>query len=115
MPKKKLFRCEIYDDTIVLNNRKLIMDSRIIDYIITSNYIILLTEFSGDYETVYCYSSDFELFWKVQPPDKKFYGQNRLPYTGLSFNGNICVSDNLGRTFTIDDNGTITDMKCIRF
>ena len=117
MFKRNLFKCEIYNNVIMKNNKKITLDREIIDYIISSNVIVVLEKYTGDdFEIVYCFDNELNLLWKIKKPDNSFFGKTQLPYIGLSFNEKICVVDTLGRNYSIDvETGEIVGMKCIRF
>ena len=90
---------------------------KIIDYIVMSEYLIILEDFTGDdYNLVYCFDNELHKLWKIKKPDSKFIGQKQLPYVGITITKGLTVVDTLGRYLIIDmDTGEITDMFCNRF
>lgn len=90
---------------------------KIIDYIVMSEYLIILEDFTGDdYNLVYCFDNELHKLWKIKKPDSKFIGQKQLPYVGITITKGLTVVDTLGRYLIIDmDTGKITDMFCNRF
>ena len=93
------------------------MDRNIIDFIIMSEYIIILEEFTDDdYNLVYCFDTNLNKLWKIKTPDVKFIGRKQLPYVGITITKGLTVVDTLGRYLITDiDTGEITDMFCNRF
>ena len=107
----------INGNIISYNDKSIVMKSKIIDYIITTEYIVILEEYVGDdFDLVYCFDTELNLLWEIKTPDSKFIGKKQLPYVGLSIGDGLTVVDTLGRYFIIDiDTGDITNMFCNRF
>ena len=99
------------------NDKSVTMKRKIIDYIVMSEYLIILEDFTGDdYNLVYCFDNELHKLWKIKKPDSKFIGQKQLPYVGITITKGLTVVDTLGRYLIIDmDTGEITDMFCNRF
>ena len=102
---------------ISYNDKSIVMKSKIIDFIITTEYTVILEEYVGDdFDLVYCFDTELNLLWKIKTPDSKFIGKKQLPYVGLSTDDGLTVVDTLGRYFIIDiATGNITNMFCNRF
>lgn len=102
---------------ISYNDKSIVMKSKIIDFIITTEYIVILEEYIGeDLDLVYCFDTDLKLLWKIKTPDSKYIGKKQLPYVGMSVNHGLTVIDTLGRYLIINiDTGDIIDMFCNRF
>lgn len=102
---------------ISYNDKSIVMKSKIIDFIITTEYIVILEEYVGDdFDLVYCFDTELNLLWKIKTPNSKFIGKKQLPYVGLSIGNGLTVVDTLGRYFYIDIvTGDITNMFCNRF
>ena len=107
----------INGNIISYNDKSIVMKSKIIDFIITTEYIVILEEYTGDdFDLVYCFDTNLYLLWKIKTPDSKFIGKKQLPYVGMSVNHGLTVVDTLGRYFKIDvDSGDIINMFCNRF
>lgn len=107
----------IMNNILTYNDKSVTMKRKIIDYIVMSEYLIILEDFTGDdYNLVYCFDNELHKLWKIKKPDSKFIGQEQLPYVGITITKGLTVVDTLGRYLIIDmDTGEITDMFCNRF
>ena len=110
------------NNILTYNDKSVTMKRKIIDYIVMSEYLIILEDFTGDdYNLVYCFDNELHKLWKIsqtyiKKPDSKFIGQKQLPYVGITITKGLTVVDTLGRYLIIDmDTGEITDMFCNRF
>lgn len=105
------------NNILTYNDKSVTMKRKIIDYIVMSEYLIILEDFTGDdYNLVYCFDNELHKLWKIKMPDSKFIGQKQLPYVGITITKGLTVVDTLGRYLIIDmDTGEITDMFCNRF
>lgn len=105
------------NNILTYNDKSVTMKRKIIDYIVMSEYLIILEDFTGDdYNLVYCFDKELHKLWKIKTPDSKFIGQKQLPYVGITITKGLTVVDTLGRYLIIDmDTGEITDMFCNRF
>ena len=105
------------NNILTYNDKSVTMKRKIIDYIVMSEYLIILEDFTGDdYNLVYCFDNELHKLWKNKKPDNKFIGQKQAPYVGITITKGLTVVDTLGRYLIIDmDTGEITDMFCNRF
>gem|GEM_PF-225437 len=110
-------KVSIMNNILTYNDKSVTMKRKIIDYIVMSEYLIILEDFTGDdYNLVYCFDNELHKLWKIKKPDSKFIGQKQLPYVGITITKGLTVVDTLGRYLIIDmDTGEITDMFCNRF
>lgn len=110
-------KVSIMNNILTYNDKSVTMKRKIIDYIVMSEYLIILEDFTGDdYNLVYCFDNELHKLWKIKTPDSKFIGQKQLPYVGITITKGLTVVDTLGRYLIIDmDTGEITDMFCNRF
>ncbi|WP_294102369.1 hypothetical protein [uncultured Ruminococcus sp.] len=110
-------KVSIMNNILTYNDKSVTMKRNIIDYIVMSEYLIILEDFTGDdYNLVYCFDNVLHKLWKIKKPDSKFIGQKQLPYVGITITKGLTVVDTLGRYLIIDiDTGEITDMFCNRF
>lgn len=117
-------KVSIKNNILKYNGKTIVMKKRIIDYIIMSEYIIILEENTrdGDYDLLYCFDKYLEMMWKIKTPDSEFIGNEQRPYVGvtitqsLSKTQGLTVVDTLGRFLIVDINtGEVVDMFCNRF
>ena len=109
----------INNNILTYNNTTIVMDKKIIDYVIISEYVILLEEYTGDgdYNLVHCFDArNLNKLWKIKTPEKRFIGETLYPYVGLGITRGLTVVDMLGRFFILDiKTGETIDMFCRRF
>ena len=68
------------NNILTYNDKSVTMKRKIIDYIVMSEYLIILEDFTGDdYNLVYCFDNELHKLWKIKKPDSKFIGQKQLP------------------------------------
>ena len=73
------------NNILTYNDKSVTMKRKIIDYIVMSEYLIILEDFTGDdYNLVYCFDNELHKLWKIKKPDSKFIGQKQLPYVGIT-------------------------------
>ena len=94
-------KVSIMNNILTYNDKSVTMKRKIIDYIVMSEYLIILEDFTGDdYNLVYCFDNELHKLWKIKKPDSKFIGQKQLPYVGITITKGLTVVDTLGRYFT---------------
>ncbi len=82
------------NNILTYNDKSVTMKRKIIDYIVMSEYLIILEDFTGDdYNLVYCFDNELHKLWKIKKPDSKFIGQKQLPYVGITITKGLTVVD----------------------
>ena len=52
------------NNILTYNDKSVTMKRKIIDYIVMSEYLIILEDFTGDdYNLVYCFDNELQIYW----------------------------------------------------
>lgn len=59
-------KVSIMNNILTYNDKSVTMKRKIIDYIVMSEYLIILEDFTGDdYNLVYCFDNELHKLWKI--------------------------------------------------
>ena len=60
------------NNILTYNDKSVTMKRKIIDYIVMSEYLIILEDFTGDdYNLVYCFDNELHKLWKISQTYKR--------------------------------------------
>ena len=65
-------KVSIMNNILTYNDKSVTMKRKIIDYIVMSEYLIILEDFTGDdYNLVYCFDNELHKLWKISQTYKR--------------------------------------------
>ncbi|MFC7785555.1 hypothetical protein ACFQWC_13750 [Rossellomorea sp. GCM10028870] len=109
-------KIKINENTLVIGNKVVPFDKKILEVKVFNGRIIVLLELDGSLDNVYCVDSGGGLLWRIKEPDKGIIGNNRYPYVGISLTEKcMAVVDFYGRKLYVDINsGKIIDKEIVK-